>query len=449
MTVKVRFAPSPTGKLHLGNIRAALVTWLFARKNKGHFFLRIDDTDHERSKEEYVTSIKADLTWLGLNWDSTARQSERTDRYDELIQKLKDDGRLYPCYETEDELGLKRKSLMSQGKPPLYDRGSLDLSDEQKAQYEAEGRTPHWRFKLNHTPIEWHDHIRGPVAFHGGDLSDPVLIRENGTPLYHLCSVIDDIDFGITHVIRGEDHVANTATHVQMFEALGAQVPEFAHYALLAGKDGGKLSKRLGALSIENMRDDLGLEAMAINSVIAKVGTSDNIDAYSDLNALVQEFDFSKFARSIAKLDDEEVGRINTKLIHDMSYETAKPKLEALGLSGIDEDFWNGVRPNITRLIDVKEWWDIARGEIAPAIEGDDVDYTSQAAEQLPSSTWDETTWDAWIADVKQSTGRKGKLLFMPLRKALTGMEHGPELRVILPLIGPEKATKRLKGTKA
>lgn len=449
MTVKVRFAPSPTGKLHVGNIRAALVTWLFARKNNGHFFLRIDDTDLERSKQEYVDAIKTDLTWLGLNWDSTARQSERTSRYEDLIQKLKNDGRLYPCYETEDELGLKRKSLMSQGKPPLYDRASLNLNDDQIKAYEAEGRKPHWRFKLEHTPIEWNDHIRGQVAFHGADLSDPVLIRENGSPLYHLCSVIDDIDFEITHVIRGEDHVANTATHVQMFEALGAKVPEFAHYALLAGKDGGKLSKRLGALSIENMRDDMGYEAMAINSVIAKLGTSDNIDAYDSLEKLVEEFDFSKFARSIAKFDDEEIARINTKLIHEMDYQTAKPKLEAIGLSAIDEEFWNGVRSNITCLKDVKEWWEIARGEIAPAIESDDADYTAQAAEQLPTSQWDETTWDAWINDVKQSTGRKGKLLFMPLRKALTGMEYGPELRVILPLIGPEKATKRLKGTKA
>ncbi len=449
MTVKVRFAPSPTGKLHVGNIRAALVTWLFARKNQGNFFLRIDDTDLERSKQEYVDSIITDLTWLGLNWDSTARQSERTQRYETLIQKLKDDGRLYPCYETEDELGLKRKSLMAQGKPPIYDRGALSLTPEQIEQYEAEGRKPHWRFKLEHTPIEWNDHIRGEVKFHGKDLSDPVLIRENGSPLYHLCSVIDDMDFEITHVIRGEDHVANTATHVQMFEALGAKVPEFAHYALLAGKDGGKLSKRLGALSIENMRDDMGIESMAINSVIAKVGTSDNINAYKSLNELVQEFDFSKFARSIAKFDEEEIIRINTKLIHDMDYETAQPKLSALSLNEIDEEFWNGVRANLTSLKDIKEWWDIARGEVTPEIAHEDQEYTAKAAEHLPNNEWDETTWDSWISEVKQATGRKGKMLFMPLRKALTGMEQGPELRVILPLIGPEKATKRLNGSKA
>lgn len=449
MTVKSRFAPSPTGKIHVGNIRAALVTWLFTRKNEGHFFLRIDDTDLERSKEEYVDALQTDLKWLGLTWDSFARQSERWDRYNAVIAELKEKGRLYPCYETEEELALMRKTLISRGKPPIYDRKSLNLSAEDLKAYEDEGRTPHWRFKLEETPIEWHDKVRGAVKFHGKDLSDPVLIRADGSPLYHLCSVIDDIDFEITHVVRGEDHVANTATHVQMFEAIGAKVPEFAHYALLSGKDGGKLSKRLGALGVEQMRDEMGFEPMAINSLIAKLGTSDNIDIFTSLEQLIEGFDFSKFGRSMARFDHDDLERLNTKLIQDMSFADAETRLKQLKLNDVDEDFWMVARRNISRLSEVKEWWDVTRGNVEPKIDADDKDFVATISNLLPQGTWDENTWGTWLSAIKENTDRKGKSLFMPIRKALTGMEHGPELRDMLPLIGSEKAVKRLMGETA
>ncbi len=444
MSVKVRFAPSPTGHLHVGNIRAALLTWLFARKNEGVYLLRIDDTDNERSKEEYVEGIKKDMTWLGLDWDEFARQSERWDRYNEVIQKLKDDGRLYPCYETEEELALKRKSLLGRNLPPIYDRSSLDLTDEQKQAFEDKGRQPHWRFKLEHTPIEWNDHVRGEVKFHGKDLSDPVLIREDGTPLYHICSVIDDIDFNITNVIRGEDHVSNTATHVQMFEAIGAKVPEFAHYSLLGSKDGGKLSKRLGALSIAQLRDEMHLEAMSVNSLIAKLGTSDNVDAYMSLKDLIDSFDFSKFSRTIAKFDPDELVRLNAKIVHATKFSDVENRIKELGIDDMDEKFWVAVRENLETLDDVKVWWQVAKGPIQPEIE--DPEFLEQASKLLPANDWDLSTWDTWVNEIKANTDKKGKGLFMPLRKALTGMSHGPELKGLLPLIGEDKAKQRLAG---
>ena len=297
MNPRVRFAPSPTGWLHVGNVRAAIITWLFARKNDGHFLFRVDDTDAERSKKEFEEDIEASLIWLGLDWDEKARQSDRWDRYNEVIAKLKEAGRLYPCYETPEELALKRKSLLSRGLPPIYDRAALKLTDEQKAKYEAEGRSPHWRFLLNHEPIIWNDHIRGEVKFEGAQLADPVLIREDGRPLYHLCSVIDDLDFKITHVVRGEDHVTNTAAHVQMFEAIieaegEGKLPEFAHLPLISATDGSKLSKRFGSLSIFDVRDEDGLEAMAVTSLLARLGTSDPIEAFNSIKPLIESFDF-------------------------------------------------------------------------------------------------------------------------------------------------------------
>ncbi|HOO82474.1 MAG TPA: glutamate--tRNA ligase, partial [Alphaproteobacteria bacterium] len=321
MSVKVRFAPSPTGMLHVGNARTALMTWLFARSQGGRFLLRIDDTDPERSKVEYELAIEDSLMWLGLNWDEKANQKDRLARYQEQIAKLQEAGRIYPCYETPEELGLMRKTLLSRSKPPIYDRAALSLTDAQIAKYEAEGRRPHWRFKLNHEPIEWNDHIRGEVKFNGSDLSDPVVIREDGSPLYHLCSVIDDIDFDITHIIRGEDHVSNTATHIQMFEALGAVPPEFAHNALISDAEGGKLSKRLGSLSIRDLRETEGLEAMAVSSLLARLGTSDPIEAFTSLEPLVESFDFSKFSRASAKFDPAEIFRLNAKIIHDTPFE--------------------------------------------------------------------------------------------------------------------------------
>ncbi len=447
MSVKVRFAPSPTGMLHVGNARTALMTWLFARSQGGHFLLRIDDTDTERSKTEYEDAIMESLTWLGLDWDEKANQKDRTALYEKKIAQLKADGWLYPCYETPEELGLKRKSQLSRGKPPIYDRAALEMSEDDIAKYEAEGRKPHWRFKLKHTPITWNDHIRGEVAFNGGDLSDPVVLRENGTPLYHLCSVIDDIDFGITHVVRGEDHVSNTATHVQMFEALGAKPPEFAHNALISDKDGGKLSKRLGSLSIIDLRDEEGLEAMAISSLMARLGTSDPIEAFDTIQPLIDSFDFSKFSRGTPKFDPDEILRLNAKLLHETPFAAVKDKLSSLDLDEVDEEFWLAVRPNLERLRDIKDWWQVANGPVEITIE--DPEFIEQAAALLPPAPWSENTWGEWTKAVKENTGRKGKELFMPLRQALTGMSHGPELNQLLLLIGPEKTKERLAHNKA
>lgn len=444
MTVKVRFAPSPTGYMHVGNARTALVTWLFAKKHNGHFLLRIDDTDTERSKEEYELAIEDGLQWMSMGWDEKARQRDRSDRYQEAVQKLKDDGRLYPCYETADELALKRKAQLSRGKPPIYDRSALSLTDEQFQKYKDEGRQPHWRFKMNHAPIKWDDLVRGDVEFQGGDISDPVLIREDGTPLYHICSVIDDVDYGITHVVRGEDHVSNTAAHIQMFEALGATAPEFAHLPLLADTEGGKLSKRLGGKSLKELQEEEGLEPMALVSLMARLGTSDPIEPMLDINDAVESFDFSKFSRSTPKFDTEELIRLNSKILHETPFEDVQVRLAQMGLEEIDEGFWLAVRNNLSLLQDIKDWWTVANGPVSPVIE--EPDYIKEAADLLPSDPWNENTWGEWTGKIKEKTGRKGKELFMPLRKAITGMDHGPEMPVLLPLIGEKKVKDRLSA---
>ncbi len=443
MTVRVRFAPSPTGMLHIGNARTALITWLFTRSQNGHFLLRIDDTDLERSKVEYEEAIEESLKWMGMDWDEKANQKDRMDRYAIHIEELKDSGRLYPCYETPDELALKRKSQLSRGLPPIYDRAALELTDDAKAALEAEGRSPHWRFKINHKSIKWDDLIRGDVHFEGKDIADPVVLREDGSPLYHLCSVIDDVHFEMTHVVRGEDHVSNTAAHVQMFEALGASVPRFAHLPLISDAEGGKLSKRLGSLSLIDIRDDDGLEPMSVVSLMARLGTSDPIEAFSDIQPLIDSFDFSKFSRGTPKFDSEELLRLNSKIIHDMDFAAVKDRLP----KGADEVFWNAVRPNLEKVSDITEWWEVANGPVTPVIE--DAEFIAEAAGLLPPAPWDETTWKTWTNAVKDATGRKGKELFMPLRQALTGMDHGPELNILLMLIGPEKVQERLAHKRA
>ena len=444
MSVKVRFAPSPTGLLHIGNIRTAIIVWLFARKNNGEFMLRIDDTDRERSKDEFTEQLKLDLEWLGLNWDDYAHQRDRTDRYAELIEKLKQDGRLYPCYETAEELSLKRKSLLSRGLPPIYDRGALNLTDDQVKAYESEGRKPHWRFKLNDGEIAWKDLIRGDVKFDAKDMSDPVLIREDGSPLYHLCSVIDDMDFGITHIIRGEDHVANTACHLQMFEALGGAPPACAHTSMIAGADGEKLSKRLGSLSMKTLREDSGIEPMAIISLLSRLGTSDPMEAVMTHQKAIDNFDFAKFSRNMPKFDENELWRLNSKILHDTAFSTVKPRLDDMGLSDVDETFWMAVRANLTKLPDIKDWWHVAKGPVQPVIE--DRDYANLLADTLPEGKLTENSWQEWLSEIKSRTDRKGKQLFMPIRLALTGMEHGPELPGLLPLIGRDRILQRLKA---
>lgn len=443
MSVRVRFAPSPTGFLHVGNARTAIVTWLFARRHGGHFLLRIDDTDLERSKKEYEEDIESSLVWLGMPWDEKTRQRDRFDRYDEVIAKLKADGRLYACYEAEEELALKRKTALSIGKPPIYDRAALKLTPEQIKKYEAEGRRPHWRFKLEHTAIEWDDLIRGPVKFDGALISDPVLIRADGTPLYHLCSVIDDIDYDITHVIRGEDHVSNTALHVQMFKAIGREKPpHFAHLPLISDAEGGKLSKRLGSLSMKDLRTNEGLEPMSIVSLMARLGSADPIEPFTDIKALADTFELSKFARSTPKFDMEELVRLNSRILHQTPFDNVNVRLAHMGMEGLDENFWLSVRANLMKLEDIKEWWRVANGPVEPVIE--DAAFAASAAKLLPPAPWDQNTWKNWTDAVKNETGRKGKDLFMPLRKAVTGMDHGPELAVLLPLIGLEKVLNRL-----
>jgi glutamyl-tRNA synthetase len=446
MTVAVRFAPSPTGLLHVGNARLALVNWLFARKHGGTFLLRMDDTDLERSRPEYAEGIECDLRWMGLAWDRFARETDRGERYGEAVARLRAAGRLYPCYETAEELSLKRAARLSQGRPPVYDRAALRLTDGERAALEAGGRAPHWRFKLNHAPVEWDDLVRGPQHFDGGDLSDPVLIREDGRPLYTLTSVVDDADLAITHIIRGEDHVANTAVQIQIFEALGATVPIFAHLPLLTDAGGQGLSKRLGSLSLASLRED-GVEAMALLSLLAKLGTSDPIEARADLAALVEEFDLAKVSRATPKFDPEELKRLNARVLHLLPFEAVRERLAALGEGADDPALWAAVRPNLERLDDVRDWWSVTHAPVAPLAE--EPDFLAEAAALLPAEPWDEATWAAWTDAVKAQTGRKGKTLFLPLRRALTGRDHGPELKTLLPLIGRPRALARLAGVVA
>lgn len=452
----VRFAPSPTGRLHIGNIRTAILNWLLARKHGGTFILRLDDTDLERSKEEHVEAIRRDLTWLGLTWAREERQSLRSARYAEVAAQLKASGHLYPCYEAEDELDRRRKRQMARGLPPTYDRAALRLTDAERAALEAEGRKPHWRFRLDNadgadpltpapTLVNWVDLVRGDQSVDVGSLSDPVLIRADGTCLYTFTSVVDDWDFGVTHIVRGEDHVTNSGVQIQIFEALGAEVPKFAHHSLLVGRDGQALSKRLGALSIEGLRDD-GIEPMAVACHAALVGTSDAIEIYPTLEALSVPFDLSKISRAPGRFDTEDLIALNAKLLHGTAYTQVVARLVAAGVGG-GEAFWNGVRGNVQRLADAKRWWDIVANPIAPVIEN--ADFCAAAAAVLPDEPWSPATWDHWIGLVKSATGAKGRALFHPLRLALTGQDAGPELKGLLPLMGRTRVAARLMGQSA
>jgi glutamyl-tRNA synthetase len=438
MSVKVRFAPSPTGFLHVGNVRTALINWLFAKKNNGHFLLRIDDTDSERSKKEYEAAIKEDLSWLGITWDSIEHQSSRFDRYRLAADKLSSDGRLYPCYETPEELDIQRKMLAGRGLPPIYNRAALKLSDEQKKKLEAEGRRPHYRFLLNDEAIEWDDLIRGKTHFKATHMSDPVLIREDGVPVYTLASVVDDGELNATHVIRGEDHVSNTAVQIQLYKALDFAVPQFAHMALLKTKEG-EMSKRLGGNDIRALREN-GILPMAVNSLLARMGTSDPVEAFADMRPLIDSFDFSKFGRAPANYDVAELEKLNEKLLHQLPFAAVKDKLPFA-----DESFWLGVRANLKNLAEAKMWWDILHGEVQADLSHDEREFARSTIDKLPPEPWDEATYDAWMAAVKPTTPRKGKELFMPLRKALTGLEHGPELKKLLPLLLHDKVVKRLQ----
>ncbi len=420
--VLVRFAPSPTGWLHVGNVRTALINFLFAKHAGGTFMLRVDDTDKERSKAEFEAGLKEDLQWLGLQWDETFKQSDRMDRYD-----------------------LARKMLIGRGLPPVYDRSALKDTDEKRKEYETQGRKPHWRFKLNAMPIEWEDMIRGPVHFDGAKLSDPVLIREDGAPLFTFTTSVDDGEYPITHIIRGEDHVSNTAIQVQIMEALGHKVPKFGHMALLKMKEG-KISKRAGGGDIRSLRD-AGILPLALISYLSKIGTSDAIDVAESLSSLTKDFNIGKLGRSMANYDPNELERLNQKLLHHLAFADVKALLEKRGMGAITQDFWEAIKPNLHMLDEVRDWWDVLHKPITPKI--DNAEFTNTAVTLLPQGQWGESSWDEFVNAVKEKTGRKGKELFMPLRLALTGMEHGPEMKTVFALLGRERAEKRLKGEAA
>jgi len=441
MTTLVRFAPSPTGLLHVGNARTAVVNWLFAHKTGGKFFLRIDDTDTERSKPEYEAAIIEDLAWLGLTHDLFARQMERADAHQAAAEKLKASGHLYPAYETADELDRRRKRQIAMRKPPVYDRVALKLTEAERAKLEEGGRRPHWRFKLSQTKVNWRDRIRGEVEIDTAHLSDPVLIREDGRFLYTLPSVADDIDFVVTHIVRGEDHVTNTAAQIEIFEALGAKVPEFAHFPLLVGSGGEALSKRIGSLSLREIRES-GIEPLALDSYLAKTGTSDPVELRGSLDELAREFDFSKIGRAPAHFDPKELEGLNAKLLHTLPYEALADRLGPLGVGSAA--LWDAIKANVIRLADAGELAALVTGPVTPVIE--DATFATRAAELLPPEPWDENTWGAWTKAVAAATGRKGRDLFHPLRLALTARESGPELKKLLPLIGHARALARLKA---
>jgi glutamyl-tRNA synthetase len=440
MTVVTRFAPSPTGTLHVGNLRTALHNWLFARRHGGTFLLRIDDTDQARSEEHFVAAIRADLAWMGLAPDAEERQSARFDRYEARFAQLVADGRVYPAYETAQELDLKRKVLLGRGLPPVYDRAALALTEADRAALEAEGLRPHWRFKLDHdAAIGWDDLVRGPQRFEAKLLSDPVVRRADGSWLYLLPSVIDDIDMGVTHVVRGEDHVSNTATQIQMFEALGGAVPGFAHEALLTGAEG-KLSKRLGSLGIEHFRA-AGIEPRALIALLARLGTSDPVEPFADPAPLIASFDFGRFGRAPARFDEGELAQLNARIVHQLEHAAVADRLPA----GIDAAGWAAIRPNLHTVAEAADWWAVVEGPVAaPPVEAEDRDFLAQARAVAAALDWSADPWRALTDALKAATGRKGKALFLPLRRALTGRDHGPDMAALLPLIGKDRALERL-----
>ena len=440
--VKVRFAPSPTGFLHIGNFRTALVNFLFARKEKGHFMLRIDDTDHERSSLEFEKAIIEDLSWMNFKWDSLEKQSNRLKRYDEALETLLDKKRAYACYETAEELSLKRKAQLSSGKPPVYDRSSLRLSDSDVADLKSKGKKPHYRFLLDHSEVIWNDLIKGGSKYHMSSLSDPVILREDGRVIYTLASVVDDIDFDITHILRGEDHMTNSAAQIQLFEALGSAAPNLGHLSLLTDISGAGLSKRLGSLSLKDLRNE-GIHPMAISSLLSKVGTSDPVEIKKEIETIILYFDINKFGKSKSKFDKNELSILNSKIYQLIDFEEINEDLKKMNIS-ITKEFWNLIRGNIALLKNVKDWWDICFGIIDSIIENQD--FLDSALEALPKDQFNEKTWSTWTQKLSQITGKKGKELYMPLRLCLTGQNKGPEMADLILMMGRDKVIKRLSN---
>ena len=448
MTVVVRFAPSPTGYLHAGNARIALVNWLYARARGGRFVLRLDDTDRARVKPEYVVAISEDLHWLGIDWraDDVLHQSDHLAHYAAAIGRLKATGRLYPCFETAPELEAKRRIQTASHRPPVYDRAALKLTEADRAHLEAEGRKPHYRFLLEHRRVAFDDLTRGHIEIDEASQSDPVLVKEDGTVLYTLASVVDDIDLAVTHVIRGEDHITNTGTQIQLFEALGAVPPAFAHLSLLLGADGQPLSKRLDALSLRNLRADC-IEPLALDALLARLGTGAPVEPVTVIDELVAGFDLARFGKAPARFDPAELKTLSARTLGAMPFDRARTRLAALGLNEAGEPFWLAVRGNLGRIDDARDWLAVCQGPLAPVIE--DAAFTSTAAAALPPEPWDKATWPAWTKALGAATGRKGKALFHPLRLALTARGDGPAMADLLPLIGRARAEKRLRGETA
>lgn len=440
MTVTTRFAPSPTGTLHVGNLRTALHNWMFAQAQGGRFLLRIDDTDRARSEERHVDSIRADLAWLGLAPDGEARQSARFDRYEARFAEMVAAGRVYPAFETAQELELKRKILLGRGLPPVYDRAALALTDADRAKLEGEGVRPHWRFRLDHdAPIEWDDLVRGHQRFDPRTMSDPVIRRADGSWLYLFPSVVDDVDMAITHVVRGEDHVSNTAAQLQMFAALGSNPPAFAHEALLTGSEG-KLSKRLGSLGVDHFRES-GIEPQALIALLARIGTSDPVEPFVDPAPLVASFDFARFGRAPARFDEAELAQLNARIVHQLGFEAVAERLPG----GMTSVAWEAIRPNLATVAEAADWWRVVEGPIDPAeLSPEDRAYLVQAADVAAGIDWAGDPWHALTGALKEATDRKGKPLFLPLRLALTGRAHGPDMGALLPLIGKDRAIARL-----
>lgn len=443
----VRFAPSPTGLIHIGNARTALLNALYARKQRGTFILRLDDTDRARSEERFAEAIKQDLAWLGIPPDKIETQSSRMSRYEATLAKLRETGRVYACYETEEELDRKRKRQLGRGLPPVYDRAALAMSDEDRAKYEGEGRKPYWRFKLDHRVVKWNDLVRGEIAIDTASLSDPVVCRADGTWLYSLASVVDDIDMNVTHIIRGEDHITNTAAQLDMFAALGGATPVFAHHNLLTLPGGEGLSKRFGSLSIQSLRE-AGHEALAIACAAVLTGTSHAVEPAENLEALAEKIDFKKISHGPARFDPADLDALTAKTLHAASYASVAARLKALNAAG-GEEFWLAVRGNLARLSDAKVWWDVVSAPLASKIAESDREFCKLAETLLPAEPWSGKVWDEWLAAIKPAANRKGRELFHPLRIALTARENGPELRALLPLIGRERASARLRGETA
>ena len=437
---KVRFAPSPTGHLHIGNFRTALINFLFAKNKNGHFMLRIDDTDDERSLKKYEDAIKEDLSWVGINWDSLEKQSSRLSYYDQALQKLLDKKRAYPCFETAEELSLKRKKQLSSGKPPIYDRSALNLSDSDIADLKAKGRSPHYRFLLDHKDVNWNDLVKGDSRYNMSNLSDPVIIREDGRVIYTLASVVDDIDFEVTDILRGEDHMTNSAAQIQLFEALESSPPNLGHLSLLTDISGAGLSKRLGSISLRDLKDE-GFQPMAISSLLSKVGSSDAIEIFRDINQIISDFDISKFGKSKPKFDKNELRGLNSKLFKMLDFSDISNQLKKFNFK-ISSDFWELVKGNIENLEELELWWNIIYGNIEPKYN--DENFLNTALETLPEGNFDKNTWTNWTSILMEETGRKGKELYNPLRMCLTGQNKGPEMATLVFLMGRGKVLERL-----